>query len=59
MRPYTVDETADVLRLGRRSVYGRIASGELEAVRLGSGPKAPIRVRAEDLERYVKPAKAR
>jgi bifunctional non-homologous end joining protein LigD len=59
MRLYTVDETADVLRLGRRSVYGRIASGELDAVRLGSGPKAPIRVTAEDLERYVKPAKAR
>jgi excisionase family DNA binding protein len=53
---YTVDEVAETLRLAPRSVYDRISSGELTAVRLGTGPKAPIRVRAEDLDRYVSPA---
>jgi excisionase family DNA binding protein len=56
---YTVDEVAHTLRLAPRSVYDRISRGEIAAVRLGSGPKPPIRVRAEDLDRYVKPAKAR
>jgi excisionase family DNA binding protein len=56
---FTVDEVARTLRLAPRSVYDRISRGEIAAVRLGSDPKPPIRVRAEDLDRYVKPAKVR
>jgi excisionase family DNA binding protein len=52
---FTVDEVAQTLRVRPRAVYERISSGELAAVRLGLGPKAPIRVRAEDLDRYVTP----
>jgi excisionase family DNA binding protein len=52
---YTVDEVAETLRLRSHAVYERIASGELPALRLGSGRRAPIRVRAEDLDRYVAP----
>ena len=52
---FTVDEVAQTLRLAPRSVYERISSGELAAIRLGSGPKAPIRVSAEELDRYVSP----
>jgi excisionase family DNA binding protein len=55
---FTVDEVAQTLRLAPRSVYERISSGELAAIRLGSGPKAPIRVTAEELDRYVTPATA-
>jgi excisionase family DNA binding protein len=55
---YTVDEVAQALRLAPCSVYERIARGELPAARLGSGPKAPIRVRAEDLDRYLMPKRS-
>ena len=55
---YTVDEVARFLRLAPCSVYERIAKGELPAARLGSGPKAPIRVRADDLDRYAAPGRA-
>ena len=56
---YTVDEVAETLHLHPDSVYARIARGELAAVRLGTGPKAPIRVRAEDLDRYATLAQTR
>ena len=31
----------------------KVAAGDLEAVRIGSGPKAPIRVDAAELERWI------
>jgi excisionase family DNA binding protein len=40
----TVEETAATLRLSRASVYRRIASGELHAVRLGSQAGSAVRV---------------
>ena len=53
--PFTADEVAQALRLAPRPVYERISSGDLAAIRLGSGPKAPLRVRADELDRYVSP----
>jgi excisionase family DNA binding protein len=50
----TVDEAARVLRIARRTMYRRIQTGHLRAVRLGDGPKAPLRVEESELERYAK-----
>jgi excisionase family DNA binding protein len=46
-------EVASELRVSPQTIYRRIGAGELEAVQLGSGPKAPIRVRAGAVERFL------
>jgi excisionase family DNA binding protein len=45
----TIDEAAHALRQSRETVYRKIRSGELPAVRIGSGPRAPIRVSSFEL----------
>ncbi len=45
----TPAETADVLRVGRRAVYGLVERGELRHLRLGSGPRARIRIPTDAL----------
>jgi hypothetical protein len=35
------------------TVRRKIASGDLAAVRIGSGPRAPIRVEAAELEAFI------
>ncbi len=45
----TVPEVAARLRVSRASVYRRIAAGELPVHRLGSGPRAPLRVDGAEL----------
>jgi excisionase family DNA binding protein len=45
----TPTETANLLRVSRRWVYRRTLSGELPAVRLGTGPRAPLRIRQHDI----------
>lgn len=52
-RLLTVREVAQRLRLSRWSVYRKIASGELPAVRVGLGPSSPLRVDEAELEQYV------
>ncbi len=54
-RLLTVREVAATLRQSERTVRVKIAAGDLEAVRIGSGPKAPIRVEAAELERFISP----
>jgi excisionase family DNA binding protein len=51
MELYTVDETARLLRVSPITIRRYIASGELEAVRVGRG----VRVQREAIERFVKP----
>jgi len=51
----TVREAADRLRVSPQLVYRRIESGELQAVRLGAGPKAPIRITSIDLAEFLRP----
>jgi excisionase family DNA binding protein len=60
----TIEEVCSTLRQSRASVYRKIGAGELRAVRLGSQPNAPLRVRVAEFERYlaahvVEPAGAR
>ena len=40
----TVDEAARALRVSRATVYKRIATGQMRAIRLGTGEKAPLRI---------------
>jgi excisionase family DNA binding protein len=49
----TVTEAARRLRLSELTVRRRIASGDLAAVRLGSGKKSPIRIVAAELEEFI------
>ena len=51
---FTIAEAAEFLRLSEASVYRRCESGELRAIRLGGGLRAPIRIAAEELERYLR-----
>jgi excisionase family DNA binding protein len=51
MEFYTVAETARLLRVSPITIRRYIASGELEAVRVGRG----VRVHREAIERFVKP----
>ena len=39
-----------VLRQSPRSVRDKIAAGDLPALRIGAGPRAPIRIEAEELD---------
>ena len=46
-------QVAERLQVSIWSVYRRIESGELPAVRIGTGPRAPIRVDADELHQFV------
>ena len=52
----TVNQVAAVLHLSHQSVRRRIRAGELDVVRVGSGPKAPIRIASGDLLDYLQRA---
>lgn len=52
----TVNQVADLLRMSRGSVRRRIAAGELDVVRVGTGPRAPIRIASGDLADYLERA---
>src|SRR5438876_789398 len=49
----TVDEAARALRVSRATVYKRIATGQMRAIRLGTGEKAPLRIAEDELDRYT------
>ena len=46
-------EVAERLGISIRTVERRVADGELECLRLGEGPKAPVRFRLEHVAAYV------
>ena len=46
-------QVAERLNLSEKTVRKRMTSGELPVVRLGEGPKAPVRVTEEALEAYI------
>lgn len=52
-RLLTRREAAAALRLSLRALDYRVAEGHIRYVRLGNGPKAPIRFRPEDLRDYI------
>jgi excisionase family DNA binding protein len=50
----TVDEAADLLHVSRWSILRRVKAGDLDVVRVGRGPKAPIRIAPGDLADYLR-----
>ena len=50
----TVAEVARRLQQSERTVRDKIASGALPAIRIGTGPRAPIRVDLAELEAWLK-----
>ena len=48
-----VPEVAERLRVSVWSVYRLVEGGQLPAVRVGSGPRAPIRVSEAELEAWL------
>ncbi|MCX6399445.1 MAG: excisionase family DNA-binding protein [Propionibacteriales bacterium] len=46
----SLEEAADYLGVAVLTIRRRISSGELAAFRVGSGPKAPIRVDLRQIE---------
>jgi excisionase family DNA binding protein len=49
----TVAEVADCLRQSERTVRDKIAAGLIPSVRIGDGPRAPIRVDLAALEDFL------
>jgi excisionase family DNA binding protein len=49
----TVRETAKVLRQSEWSVRQKIGRGEIPALRVGVGLRAPLRILRADLERWL------
>jgi excisionase family DNA binding protein len=49
----TVKEAAQLLRLTEWSVRAKVTSGQLPALRLGDGPRAPIRISARALDDWL------
>lgn len=49
---FTIDEVAALTRLGRATVYRRIASGELRVVNLGTKKRTKMRVTESALAAY-------
>ena len=49
-----VGDAAEALRLSASAVYRRVQDGELHALRLGTGPKAPVRITTNELKRYMR-----
>jgi excisionase family DNA binding protein len=49
----TVAEVARLLQQSERTVRDKIASGQLPAVKIGTGPRAPLRVDRAELEEWL------
>ena len=52
-RLLTVGEVALRLRQSERTVRDKIAAGALPAIRIGEGPRAPIRIPEAELEAWL------
>ena len=52
-RYLTPREVAEALKCGRTLVYDLVGDGQLRHVRLGSGPKARIRIPADALDDFA------
>lgn len=49
----TIPETAREMRVGKATVYRRIAAGELHPINIGSGSKTKMRITRAELDRYA------
>jgi excisionase family DNA binding protein len=51
----TVPEVVRLLRCSKPTVYRRITDGEIPAVKLGTTQFAPLRIRRDELEAWLRP----
>lgn len=56
MRLYTRKETAQIMKIGLRTLDRRIASGEIQCYHLGEGPRAPVRISETQIDAYLEKA---
>jgi excisionase family DNA binding protein len=49
----TVRQVAERLQVSLWTAYRKVESGEIPAVKLGTGKRSPIRVDADELERWL------
>ncbi len=49
----TVPQAAERLAQGVSTIRRKISAGELPAIRLGTGPQAPVRIDPEDLDAWL------
>jgi len=49
----TVGQVAERLQVSKWSVYRRVAERQIPAVKLGTGPRSPLRVDERELERWL------
>lgn len=54
----SITQAAEILGLGNLAVRRRIARGELAAYRLGTGPRAPIRLDLAEVVAHARPLPA-
>jgi excisionase family DNA binding protein len=55
----TVPEVARLLRCSKPTVYRRITDGEIPAVKLGTTQFAPLRIRRDELEAWLRPVQSK
>jgi excisionase family DNA binding protein len=49
----TVEDVAERLGQSKWTIYRKVASGELPAVRLGSSSRAPLRISERELQAWL------
>lgn len=50
----TVPQVAERLQLSASAIYQKVERGEIPAVKLGPGPKAPVRIDADELDAWLR-----
>lgn len=50
---YKIEEVAEALRVSVVTIRRAVSNGKLKAIRLGDGPKAPIRITKKELDRVL------
>lgn len=54
---YTIHEVARLLGLSYVTIWSWIKKGKVKAVKLGTTPKAPVRIPESEVRRFLKEAK--
>lgn len=50
---YTIEELSKILQLSTETVRRAIRDGKINVIRLGSGPKAPIRITEAEVDKIL------
>jgi len=49
-----VDEVAKMLRCSESSIYRKTSRGEIPSYKIGGQRRSPVRIKAEDLDKYLR-----